>query len=114
MAAQSLQGLAFAAALLLQAQAAVIPGPTPTPVSVQQLGVASVVESLTSALAPEVSSYLSGLPTDALQGVLPAFNDLPNAANIKSKLNISDEQVAAQPLRVLNIPCVSLRNPGSK
>jgi len=59
---------------------------------------------LTSALAPEVSSYLASLPSAAVQGLLPAFENLPTPDEVKSKLNVSDEELQNAPLKVLNIP----------
>jgi hypothetical protein len=84
------------------------PAPTPPP-ALAQRDVASTIGSLTSALAPEVSSYLASLPSDAVQGVLPAFEKLPTPDDIKSKLNVSDDELQQEPLKVLNIPWVELQ-----
>jgi hypothetical protein len=84
--------------------AALPPQPTLPPNPLVQRGIGSIVGSLTSALPAEVTSYLASLPSDVLQGVLPAFEGLPDGDTIKSKLNITDDEIANEPLRILNIP----------
>ncbi len=81
--------------------AALPPQPTQPPNPLDRRG---VVGFLTSSLPAEVTSYLGSLPSDVLQGVLPAFEGLPDGDTIKNKLNISDEELANEPLKILNIP----------
>lgn len=63
---------------------------------------------ISSIIAPpaEVTSYLGALSSDVANGILPAYTGLSTADGTKSKYNLSDEQIDAYPLQVLNVPCV--------
>ena len=51
-----------------------------------------------------VASELSGLPTYVASGVANFFQDFPTGDKVQSSLGLDDEQVAALPTQVLNVP----------
>ena len=80
---------------------AAVPNPHPTPAPTKTL-------PQKRGLSSWASSVASGLPTDIAGGVLPAFQGLPSPDDIKKQLNLTDEDINALPLEVLNIPYVLL------
>lgn len=64
-----------------------------------------IISSIT-AIPAAVTSYLGALPSDVANGILPAYTGSPTADDIKAKYNLTDEQIDAEPLQVLNVPCV--------
>lgn len=88
----------FALALLTQLAGTVaapnpLPTAAPTKVQPQKRGISSWA-----------SSVAQGLPTDVASGVLPAFQGLPNADEVKQQLNLTDDDINRLPQSVLNIP----------
>lgn len=88
----------FALALLTQLAGTVaapnpLPTASPTKVQPQKRGISSWA-----------SSVAQGLPTDVASGVLPAFQGLPNADEVKQQLNLTDDDINRLPQSVLNIP----------
>lgn len=97
------------------------PGITPTPIlrvgdrletlsyDRERRDLSGIISSIT-AIPAAVTSYLGALPSDVANGILPAYTGLPTADDIKAKYNLTDEQIDAQPLQVLNVPCVLATN----
>ncbi|KAG8816921.1 hypothetical protein FRC17_000134 [Serendipita sp. 399] len=85
--------------LLFQITAAVvaIPAPEPTPAPTK-------VQLPKRDLSSWASSVAAGLPTDIASGILPAFQGLPSADDIKEQLNLTDDAIQQLPLQVLNFP----------
>jgi hypothetical protein len=90
------------------------PIPAPTGVALrptrtqQRRGIVSDISSLADAAATDISSVLSGLgsaiPSYVASGVPNFFQDFPTGDKVQSSLGLSDAQVSALPLQVLNIP----------
>jgi len=51
-----------------------------------------------------IASLGSSIPTIVTQGVLPELQNLPSDADIRNQFNLTDADVAALPINVLNIP----------
>lgn len=51
-----------------------------------------------------IGSELSGLPTYVASGVANFFQDFPTGDKVQSSLGLDDDQVAALPTQVLNVP----------
>ena len=51
-----------------------------------------------------IGSELSGLPTYVASGVANFFQDFPTGDKVRSSLGLDDEQIAALPTQVLNVP----------
>ncbi|EIM86547.1 uncharacterized protein STEHIDRAFT_57917 [Stereum hirsutum FP-91666 SS1] len=91
------------------------PGITPTPIlrvgdrletlsyDRERRDLSGIISSIT-AIPAAVTSYLGALPSDVANGILPAYTGLPTADDIKAKYNLTDEQIDAEPLQVLNVP----------
>lgn len=51
-----------------------------------------------------IASLASTIPTIVTQGVLPELQNLPSDADILKQSNLTDADIAALPIQVLNIP----------
>lgn len=79
------------------ASTAAAPNPLPTAAPTK-------VQPQKRGLSQWASSVAQGLPTDVAGGVLPAFQGLPSADDVKHQLNLTDDDVNRLPQSVLNIP----------
>ena len=70
-------------------------------------GVADDIKSGFSDVQGYVSSQLGALPSYVADGVANFFQGFPVGDDVKSSLGLDDEQIAALPTQVLNIPYVA-------
>lgn len=81
---------------------------TPSPVSGDATKTVKIRRGVVSDLAGDVNSILSDLgsavPSYVASGVPNFFQNFPTGDSVKSKLGLSDGEVAALPTQVLNIP----------
>ncbi|KAF7294476.1 MFS domain-containing protein [Mycena kentingensis (nom. inval.)] len=88
-----------------------LPGPTPAPARVRAPDAQPTVfaprdisDDIDGAIHDALSFLGSDVPSYVASGVPNFFQDLPTGDAVKSKLGLSDDQVAALPTQVLNIP----------
>ncbi len=79
------------------------PQPVGTPSPVQQLP-SKTRRDLTDDISSVLGSLGSNIPSYVAEGVANFFQDLPLPDAVKSSLGVDDEQLAALPTEVLNIP----------
>ncbi|KZF20064.1 hypothetical protein L228DRAFT_254208 [Xylona heveae TC161] len=97
--------LAFLA--LTSASPAPLPAVTPSPTdnnptqTYQRRGIISNVESDINSV---LSSLGSNIPSYVADGVANFFQDFPSGSAVQSSLGLNDQQVAALPTNVLNLP----------
>ena len=75
-----------------------------TPSRVQDRDIVSSIESTIAGLGSYVSSVLGTYPSYVASGVPNFFQDFPTGSAVESSLGISDNDLAATPTQVLNIP----------
>ena len=63
-----------------------------------------VLSDVTGAIDSVLSDLGSGIPSYVASGVPNYFQGFPTGADVKSKLGLSDNEIAALPTQVLNIP----------
>lgn len=82
---------------------------TPSPVTWDPTKTFKSRRNILSDIQSDVGGILSDLgniPSYVASGVPNFFQDFPTGDKVKSSLGINDDQVAALPTQVLNIPCV--------
>ena len=67
-------------------------------------GIVDDVKSDYSNVQGYVKSELGSLPSEVADGVADFFQNLPTGDGVKSSLGLDDEQIAALPTQVLNLP----------
>jgi len=63
-----------------------------------------ILSDVTVAIDSALSDLGSGIPSYVASGVPNFFQGFPTGADVKSKLGLSDSEIAALPTQVLNIP----------
>jgi hypothetical protein len=74
------------------------------PARVYERGVVSSIESSIEGLGSYLSSVLGTYPSYVASGVPNFFQNFPTGSAVESSLGISDDDLAATPTQVLNIP----------
>ena len=64
----------------------------------------SVISDVTGAIDSVLSDLGSAVPSYVASGVPDFFQGFPTGADVKSKLGLSDKEIAALPTQVLNLP----------
>lgn len=97
------------AAVLAQEQPLITPSPAtwdPTKTFKSRRDVLSDLRSAVQSDLGGILSELGNVPSYVASGVPNFFQDFPTGDKVKSSLGLDDDQVAALPTQVLNIPCV--------
>lgn len=81
----------------LAAQPAVTPSATKSDPSKTKRDVGDTINSVLGGLGSAIPSYVAS-------GVANFFQDFPSGEKVRSSLGLDDEQIAALPTEVLNIP----------
>src|SRR5271156_5165819 len=88
--------------------ALITPSPTLAIYATRTLDRRGIISDLTSAVASDIQSILSGLGSDipsyAVSGFLPGFQGYPTGSAVLSSASVSSTDLSASPTQVLNIP----------